>query len=262
MSANEDQNVKIVSIDDKMYFVTEEPSAGAQRSEANHTQIVITPSEANIVESSQDIEHETLWTQNDYTLRDLLVLLVQRHCIEDIMDSKMKSKLWDLLHRDFTMYTKNMILITKQQLSRKWHNWKTYNKARKKPHPFAIVGRLDENSIREKCNQLLERSKSQNVIGVNRRISIQKGLTENNPIHNSNIVIERSGSNAFNTKKLEHEINLQTLNYEKTKWSLEVEKQSLRRNIIHKKLHLKDIKLEEARIELSLLKQKLKENSN
>jgi len=135
MSTNEDQNVKIVSIDDKMYFVTEESSAGAQRSEA---QIVITPSEANIVESSQDIEHETLWTQNDYTLRDLLVLLVQRHCIDDIMDSKMKSKLWDLLHRDFAMYTKNMISITKQQLSRKWHNWKTYNKVRKKPHPFAI----------------------------------------------------------------------------------------------------------------------------
>ena len=123
MSSSSDQNVKILSIDNKMYFITEN----------------VNTSEVETSDPEQE-ESETIWNQNSHALRDLLVFLVQKFCIEDVMDSKVKAQLWSSLHEEFLMYTNNYILVSKQQLSRKWHNWKQYNKNRKKPHPFAIYG--------------------------------------------------------------------------------------------------------------------------
>jgi len=39
-------------------------------------------------------------------------------------------------------------------LFRKWHNWKQYNKARKKPHPFVVCGNIAVETVIEKCAQV------------------------------------------------------------------------------------------------------------
>ena len=80
-----EQNVKIV-IDDKMYFITEEVSS----SDFNQISQVV---HDEVDEGGQE-DDLGFWSQHDNALRDLLVLLVQKHSIEDVMDSKMKSQCW------------------------------------------------------------------------------------------------------------------------------------------------------------------------
>ena len=40
------------------------------------------------------------------------------------------------------------------KIIRKWHNWKQYNKARKKPHPFVVSEGITAESVMEKCEQV------------------------------------------------------------------------------------------------------------
>ena len=83
--SNAEQNVKIV-IDDKMYFITEEVNS----SDFNEISQEV---HEEVDEGGQD-DDLGFWSQHDNALRDLLVFLVQKHCIEDMMDSKMKSQCW------------------------------------------------------------------------------------------------------------------------------------------------------------------------
>lgn len=83
--SNTEQNVKIV-IDDKMYFITEEVNS----SDFNEISQEV---HEEVDEGGQD-DDLGFWSQHDNALRDLLVFLVQKHCIEDMMDSKMKSQCW------------------------------------------------------------------------------------------------------------------------------------------------------------------------
>ena len=82
--SNAEQNVRIVI--DKMYFITEEVNS----SDFNEISQVV---HEEVDEGGQD-DDLGFWSQHDNALRDLLVFLVQKHCIEDMMDSKMKSQCW------------------------------------------------------------------------------------------------------------------------------------------------------------------------
>ncbi len=50
--------------------------------------------------------------------------------------------------------TENRVTVSKPQIIRKWHNWKQYNKARKKPHPFVVSEGITADSVMEKCEQV------------------------------------------------------------------------------------------------------------
>ncbi len=50
--------------------------------------------------------------------------------------------------------TENRVTVSKPQIVRKWHNWKQYNKARKKPHPFVVSEGITLESVMEKCQQV------------------------------------------------------------------------------------------------------------
>ena len=82
--SNAEQNVRIVI--DKMYFITEEVNS----SDFNEISQEV---HEEVDEGGQD-DDLGFWSQHDNALRDLLVFLVQKHCIEDMMDSKMKSQCW------------------------------------------------------------------------------------------------------------------------------------------------------------------------
>ena len=55
----------------------------------------------------------------------------------------MKALQWEKLMSEFYAFIGDQNLVSKPQIQRKWHNWKQYNKGKKKPHPFQIVGDLN-----------------------------------------------------------------------------------------------------------------------
>lgn len=75
----------------------------------------------------EDLDHDTIWSKCNNALRDLLVFLVQKHRIEEVMDSKVKSQLWEKLIGDFNALTNGEIMISKPQM-KSWLNLKHYNK--------------------------------------------------------------------------------------------------------------------------------------
>ena len=56
--------------------------------------------------------------------------------------------------QEFHILTENRVTVSKPQIIRKWHNWKQYNKARKKPHPFVVSEGITAESVMEKCEQV------------------------------------------------------------------------------------------------------------
>ena len=122
-----------------VYLVTED---GATASDGNLThlttdQIVVTAPvnlggfhEEEVEET--DETSSTIWTKCNNALSDLLVYLVRKYNVDEVMDSKMKSLQWDKLIEEFNRFTGQQMLVSKQQITRKWHNWKQYNKSKKK----------------------------------------------------------------------------------------------------------------------------------
>ena len=137
-----------------VYLVTDE--GGNTTGLADH-QLVITAPHTYHQEETDEAEDAstTIWTKCNNALSDLLAFLVKKYNVDEVMDSKMKSLHWDKLIEEFHRFTGQQMLVSKQQITRKWHNWKQYNKSKKKPHPFALVGNLTEESVRAKCQLLL-----------------------------------------------------------------------------------------------------------
>lgn len=75
--------------------------------------------------------------------------------LDNIYDNKVKAQNWDKLAKDFDHVLGGRVSIPKAQIVRKWHNWKQYNKQRSKPHPFKVVGPLDEDEVLSRCHRLV-----------------------------------------------------------------------------------------------------------
>ena len=146
-NSGEDQQPQYV------YLVTDE---GGSTHLSDH-QLVITAPPSYHEEGPEDAEDTstTIWTKCNNALSDLLAFLVKKYNVDEVMDSKMKSLHWDKLIEEFHKFTGQQMLVSKQQITRKWHNWKQYNKSKKKPHPFALVGNLTEEKVKAKCQLLL-----------------------------------------------------------------------------------------------------------
>merc|ERR1719270_837075 len=190
------------------------------------------------------------------------------------MDSKMKALQWEKLTAEFYAFICDQNLVSKAQLVRKWHNWKQYNKAKKKPHPFHIVGELSLELVREKCHRLLEKMDSEfnqpedlnlpiyaqsninDQIDVGEFKVLQPPLGKLNKIRRRDFLIRRTGASvtALSAKRLEHELILESLSYEQARWKLKAENQEWIKEKLTKKLQLTDVKLETAKLELELLK--------
>ena len=154
-NSGEDQQPQYV------YLVTDE---GGNNTTGNLThladhQLVITAPPTYHQEETEEAEDAstTIWTKCNNALSDLLAFLVKKYNVDEVMDSKMKSLHWDRLIEEFHRFTGQQMLVSKQQITRKWHNWKQYNKSKKKPHPFALVGNLTEDNVRAKCQLLLSK---------------------------------------------------------------------------------------------------------
>ena len=133
-------------------------------------QIVIardTIEDFNQDEEADDLTDEAsnnIWSKCNSALSDLLVFLVNKYNADEVKSSQVKSQHWDKLIQEFYQFTGHQQLVSKQQIIRKWHNWKQYNKSKKKPHPFALVGNLTEEKVRSKCQMLLNKLPKENQV--------------------------------------------------------------------------------------------------
>ena len=67
-------------------------------------------------------------------------------------------QLWSDLATEFNSLHRIQGLYIKQdKLSKKWQNWKSYNKLKGLPHPTEVVGNLDDDVIKVKLRRLRER---------------------------------------------------------------------------------------------------------
>ena len=228
---------------------------------------------------------DTLWTMANYALRDLLAYLVQKWRIDEVMDSKVKAQNWDSLVKEFNVFTEGKVPVSRPQIVRKWHNWKQYNKTKNKPHPFLVTGTLDEDTIRDKCKQLLERLESETIDGplfLDASVGDQQhqqsaGLADehesSNPqleqiafkpplarlsrLQRKDFLVRRTGASAsaLSLKRLEHEIDMEGLNYEQEKWRIKCENQKITQQKLKYKLDIADVLLEKAELELKLKQQ-------
>ena len=110
-----------------------------------------------------------------------------------------------------------------------------------------FLGNISEEIVKEKCDELVEKLRQENGAKNEHQLAI----TEKNISKSIGYQREKS----LSVKRLEHEINLKCLNYEKKKWSLKVDKQVLIQNKLQKKLAIKDIQYEIKRVELEILKE-------
>ena len=132
---------------------------------------------------------------------------------------------------------------------------KQYNKKASKLHPFAIVGTPSEEEVKEKCDKLIE---SLEKLNQNQVSKVNWTAKSDRSFRKKDFVVQRTGASAsaLSVKRLEHEINLQALNYEKKNWEMKLVQRTLLRQKLEKQLVIKGLKYEEAKIELEILKKR------
>lgn len=254
-------NVEANSLQPQIVFTTEGLASVVETERESRSIVVEDPYENP--ESSADI-----WSKCNNALRDLLVYLVKKYHIEDVMDSKMKALQWEKLMTEFYAFIGDQNLVSKPQIQRKWHNWKQYNKGKKKPHPFQIVGDLNAEIVREKCQRLLEKLESEMAqpeelhlplyttdtqpsiatqpLTSNEQLQsaigefkvLQPPLGKLNKIRRRDFLIRRTGASvsALSAKRLEHELTLESLSYEQARWKLKAENQEWIKEKLTKKI--------------------------
>jgi len=228
---------------------------------------------------------DNIWSAGGNALRDLLVYLVRKHHIDDVYDSKIKAQNWDKLLAELRATTEDMVNVTKAQVIRKWHNWKQYNKQHSKPHPFVVVGDVVVDDILTRVANLVAQAKSNSglakflskggeapyaVVQTKRATALSR-LTALGAAGGTGGVlpftekvkklrtgrdfkVRRTGVSAMSLpiKKLEHEIALETLNYEQERWRVKVTNNRLKGEKLQREHELAEMKLEQAKIELAM----------
>lgn len=258
-----------------VYFVTNDGSSGTIQPQ------IVFASDVSAIEASSgaeiSIQQPTpedyssvtdIWSRCNNALRDLLVYLVKKYRVEDVMDSKVKAQQWEKLTSEFFTFFTDQNMVSKQQIVRKWHNWKQYNKTKKKPHPFNLSPDLSVEIIREKCLKLeaeLNGNTTEYVTVSSTAVAsedcseLKIPLAKLNKLRRRDFLVRRTGASAsaLSTKRLEHELILESLTFEEERWKIKAENQQLVKEKLTRKLELTDVKLQKARIELEILKNNL-----
>ena len=228
-----------------------------------------------------DIAVESVWGAGNNALRDLLVYLVRKHHIDEVYDSRVKATNWEKLMEDFTEITHDMVGVTKTQVIRKWHNWKQYNKQHGKPHPFVVAGDISVNQIMDRVAKLVGRAREvpalakylakggmepMGLAGAGYKIvddddeaaaaeKVRRPNVERlTKLRERDFKVRRTGVSAMTltVKKLEHEIALESLNYEQEKWKVKLQNNKLIQQKLQRECDMADLKLERAKLELEI----------
>ena len=79
---------------------------------------------------------ENMWNAMDYALRDLFLYLIKKYDIDDVTNPRIKNELWKTISKEFHDNIDNIVTIKHEKFTKKWQNWKQYNKSKQKPHPL------------------------------------------------------------------------------------------------------------------------------
>ena len=114
--------------------------------------------------STQFPQRENLWTVCDHVMRDLFLYLVKKYNFEEVTHPRQKSEMWTQLCREFHERIRNCVSIRQDRFTKKWQNWKAYNKSKNLPHPFETHrDSLDFDVIKSKLYKLHEMLASDKV---------------------------------------------------------------------------------------------------
>ena len=83
---------------------------------------------------------ENMWNAMDYALRDLFLFLIKKEDIDEVTNPRIKNDKWKIISKEFHDTIDNLVTIKHEKFTKKWQNWKQYNKNKQKPHPL-----LDEH---------------------------------------------------------------------------------------------------------------------
>ena len=107
--------------------------------------------------STLSSQRENLWTVCDHVLRDLFLYLVKKYNFEDITHPRQKSEMWTQLCLEFHEKIGHCVTIRQERFTKKWQNWKAYNKSKNLSHPFETHKEvLDFDVIKSKLYKLQE----------------------------------------------------------------------------------------------------------
>jgi len=252
-------------------------------------QIQVSSARTVTYDIDEDTIVDNVWSTGKNALRDLLVYLVRKHHIDEVYDSKVKATNWDKLMDEFMDITQRMVGVQKTQVIRKWHNWKQYNKQHGKPHPFVVAGDVTVDDILDRVNNLITKAKETPPLarylskGGNEPVSTTAGssggqqrsasqghelsaaaankggrppanLERLKRLRERDFKVRRTGLSAMglNLKKLEHEIALESLNYEKEKWRAKCNNNKLLQQKLQREHEIAQLKLEKAKTELAI----------
>ena len=231
-------------------------------------------------------QRENLWTVCDHVLRDLFLYLVKKYNFEEITHPRQKSEMWTQLCREFHEKINNCVHIRQERFTKKWQNWKAYNKSKNLPHPFETHKEfLDLDIIKSKLYKLQDMVASDKVFA-------QRLLREGDPNEtwksdaydlqtdnltecdnsedrsNSMDVVQRKClapdsstdfSFHYGDRKMEREVMLRKLRYEIDRRRLLLENSELESNKLKLETELVKLQIEQTKADIALKNQELKE---
>jgi len=212
---------------------------------------------------------ENMWNVMDYALRDLFLNLVKRHNIEYTTNPRQKNELWKLLAKDFHEAIDNVITIKHEKFTKKWQNWKQYNKVKGKAHPLED-DRIDTDAdvIREKIRKFRERARTdQNFATFLLRESdglkiegLQNvGSKPMETLSENALMTDSASTSNMSNKQLEREVYLEALKCEQERFRYLVENSRLEQDKLKRENELIDLQVQMAQHDLALKKQHLQE---
>ena len=261
--------------------------------------IISKENESNLVKDSSALDgaisstclpqRENLWTVCDHVLRNLFLYLVKKYSLEEISHPRQKSELWTKLCQEFHKKINHCVHLRQERFTKKWQNWKAYNKSKNLPHPFQTHKEfLDFDVIKSKLYDLQDMVASDKVFaqrlareGDNSNDSLRSDTYDLNidndadcdsaeddkpgniemakkNIFSRGAMVEASGSSSSD-KKLEREIMLRKLKYEIDRRALLLENSELESNKLKLETELIRLQMQQTTADIRLKQHALSE---
>jgi len=265
------QNIKAIRKQKRMKLMTDDDGQVALH-ESEDTSKIIEASEfgqAPKVYLYQDIG-ENMWNVMDYALRDLFLHLVRKYNVDETTNPRIKNDVWRAICKEFHEYVGDIVQIRHEKFTKKWQNWKQYNKSKNKPHPLSDESvTIDIDMINEKLRKLKERAaldvnfahflsrESDEIKTETMNVSTSK-VVHLDAVKDSPMVSTASVSNVSN-KQLEREVYLEALRCEQERFRTLVENGRLESDKLRREADFMDVQLQLAQAELALKKQECAE---
>ena len=231
-------------------------------------------------------QRENLWTVGDHVMRDLFLYLVKRYNFEEITHPRQKSEMWTQLCREFHEKIGYCVTIRQDRFTKKWQNWKAYNKSKNLPHPFETHKEsLDFDVIKSKLYKLHEMVASDKLFAqrlsregdsdgnlksdlCNLRLDklTDSDNNEDRPQvvetqQGKNVVADNSAEFSYTSgdKKLEREVMLRKLKYEIDRRKILLENSELESNKLKLETELVRLQIEQTKADIAIKHHQLRQ---